>query len=99
MKKKMLVLALAGIMAISTLTGCKAVKTVDSEEVLMTVNGEEVAAGVANFYARYTQAQYDANFKSYYGMNMGAEQWASEAAEGVTYEEYLKDILGTIEII
>lgn len=91
MKKKMLVLALAGIMAISTLTGCKAVKTVDSEEVLMTVNGEEVKAGVANFYARYTQAQYDANFKSYYGMNMGAEQWESEAAEGVTYEEYLKD--------
>ena len=91
MKKKMLVLALAGIMAISTLTGCKSIKTVDSEEVLMTVNGEEVKAGVANFYARYTQAQYDANFKSYYGMSMGAEQWASEAAEGVAYEEYLKD--------
>lgn len=91
MMKKMLVLALAGIMTISTLTGCKSVKTVDSEEVLMTVNGEEVKAGVANFYARYTQAQYDANFKSYYGMSMGAEQWASEAAEGVTYEEYLKD--------
>ena len=87
MKKKMLVLALAGIMAISSLTGCKSVQTVSSEEVLMTVNGEEVTAGVANFYARYTQAQYDANFKSYYGMSMGAEQWESEAAEGVTYEE------------
>ena len=91
MMKKMLVLALAGIMAISTLTGCKSVKTVDSEEVLMTVNGEEVKAGVANFYARYTQAQYDASYKSYYGANMTAEQWESEVSEGVTYEEYLKN--------
>ena len=91
MKKKMLVLALAGIMAISTLTGCKTVKTVDSEEVLMTVNGEEVKAGVANFYARYTQAQYDASYKSYYGANMTAEQWESEVSEGVSYEEYLKN--------
>ena len=82
MMKKMLVLALAGIMAISTLTGCKAVKTVDSEEVLMTVNGDEVSAGVANFYARYTQAQYE----TYYGAYMGDNMWATEAEEGVTYE-------------
>ena len=91
MMKKMLVLALAGIMAISTLTGCKTVKTVDSEEVLMTVNGEEVKAGVANFYTRYTQAQYDASYKSYYGANMTADQWETEVSEGVTYEEYLKE--------
>ena len=70
MKKKMLVLALAGIMAISSLTGCKSVKTVDSEEVLMTVNGEEVGAGVANFYARYTQAQYETYYGAYMGENM-----------------------------
>lgn len=87
MKKKMLVLALAGIMAISTLTGCKSVKTVDSEEVLMTVNGEEVTVGLANFYARYTQAQYE----TYYAAYMGENMWATEVEEGVTYEQSVKD--------
>lgn len=96
MKKKMLVLALAGIMAVSTLTGCKSVKTVDSEEVLMTVNGEEVKAGLANFHARYTQAQYE----TYYGSYMGTDMWTSEAEEGVTYEEYVKDTaLETVQIM
>jgi len=96
MKKKMLVLALAGIMAISSLTGCKSVKTVDSEEVLMTVNGEEVAAGVANFYARYTQAQYE----TYYGAYMGENMWATEVEEGVTYEQEIKaTVLEMVQIM
>ena len=96
MKKKMLVLALAGIMAISTLTGCKSVKTVDSEEVLMTVNGEEVAVGLANFYARYTQAQYE----TYYAAYMGDNMWATEVEEGVTYEQYIKDsVLEMVQIM
>ena len=96
MKKKMLVLALAGIMAVSTLTGCKSIKTVDSEEVLMTVNGEEVSAGVGNFYARYTQAQYE----TYYGAYLGENMWTSEAEEGVTYEEYVKDsVLEMVQIM
>ena len=96
MKKKLLVLALAGIMAISTLTGCKSVKTVDSEEVLMTVNGEEVSAGVANFYARYTQAQYE----TYYASYMGSGMWTTELEEGVTYEQSVKDtVLEVIEIM
>lgn len=96
MKKKMLVLALAGIMAVSTLTGCKSVKTVDSEEVLMTVNGEEVAAGLANFYARYTQAQYE----TYYAAYMGENMWATEVEEGVTYEQSVKDtVLEMVQIM
>ena len=96
MKKKMLVLALAGIMAVSSLTGCKAVKTVDSEAVLMTVNGEEVTAGVANFYARYTQAQYE----TYYGAYMGESMWATEVEEGVTYEQSVKDtVLEMVQIM
>ena len=96
MKKKMLVLALAGIMAVSSLTGCKSVKTVDSEAVLMTVNGEEVEAGVANFYARYTQAQYE----TYYGAYMGESMWATEVEEGVTYEQSVKDtVLEMVQIM
>lgn len=96
MKKKMLVLALAGIMAVSTLTGCKSVKAVDSKEVLMTVNGEEVTAGLANFYARYTQAQYE----TYYGAYMGDAMWATEVEEGVTYEQSVKDtVLEMVQIM
>jgi len=92
----MLVLALAGIMAVSSLTGCKSVKTVDSEEVLMTVNGEEVTAGVANFYARYTQAQYE----TYYGAYMGDSMWATEVEEGVTYEQSVKDtVLEMVQVM
>jgi len=96
MKKRLLALVLTGIMVIASLTGCKSVKTVDSEEVLMTVNGEEVTAGVANFYARYTQAQYE----SFYGAYMGDSMWSTEAEEGVTYEEYVKDeILKMVQIM
>lgn len=96
MKKKMLVLVLAGIMAVASLTGCKSVKTVDSDEVLMTVNSEEVTAGVANFYARYTQAQYE----TFYGAYMGDTMWETEAEEGVTYEESVKNsILEMVQIM
>ena len=98
MKKKMLVLALAGIMAVSSLTGCKSVKTVNSEEVLMTVNGEEVTAGIANFYARYTQAQYETYYGAY--MTQGQSMWETEVEEGVTYEQSVKDtVLEMVQIM
>lgn len=87
MKKKAGVLALAGMMALSLLTGCSTYEGIDSEAIIMEVNDEEVTAGVANFYARYTQAQYE----TYYGAYLGEDMWASEAEEGVTYEQFVKD--------
>ena len=48
---------------------------------------EEVTAGVANFYARYTQAQYE----TYYAGILGEDMWNSEAEKGKTYEESVKD--------
>ena len=92
MKKKMLALVLAGIMVVASLTGCKSVKTVDSDEIVMTVNGEEVNAGVANFYARYTQAMYE----SFYGAAMGGSMWTSEAEEGVTIQDSVKGEILTV---
>ena len=51
MKKRALILALAGIMAAS-LTGCGSLK---DDAVVVKAGDEEITAGVANFYARYTQ--------------------------------------------
>ena len=55
MKKRALILALAGIMAAS-LTGCGSLK---DDAVVVKAGDEEITAGVANFYARYAQAQYE----------------------------------------
>ena len=54
MKKRALILALAGIMAAS-LTGCGSLK---DDAVVVKAGDEEITAGVANFYARYTPVSY-----------------------------------------
>ncbi len=82
--KKLAILALAGAMAVASLTGCSGIK---DNEVVMTVGGDEVTADIANFYARYTQAQYE----TYYAAYLGDDMWTSEVEEGKTYEETVKD--------
>ena len=69
MKKRALILALAGIMAAS-LIGCGSRK---DDAVVVKAGDEEITAGVANFYARYTQAQYETYFASYLG---GDDMWS-----------------------
>ena len=49
--------AAAGVLAAMSVTGCSG--SLDTEAVVMTVGDEEVTLGVANFYARMTQAQYE----------------------------------------
>lgn len=85
MKNKALVFALAGMMAVTSLTGCSS--SFDGDAVAITVGEEEVTAAVANFYARYTQAQYE----TYYGAYLGENMWSSEASEGKNYEEFVKE--------
>ena len=85
MRKRFMVLALAGVMAVLPLAGCS--KTLEDNEVVATVDGDEISAGLANFYARMNQAQYETWYAGYMGDNM----WASEAEEGKTYEESVKD--------
>lgn len=84
MKRKILVLAMAGMMAAAALTGCGSLK---EDDVAVTVDDKEITAGVANFYARYVQAQYE----TYYSAYLGKDMWNSEASEGKTYEESVKD--------
>lgn len=83
MKKRLAILMLAGIMAVSVFTGCS---SMNDNDVVATVNGDEISAGLANFYARMVQAQYETSYAGYMGDNM----WSSEAAEGESYEESVK---------
>lgn len=79
------VCALAGVIAMSSLVGCTS--SLDEDTVIVTVGDQEITADVANFYARYVQAQYE----TYYAGYLGDDMWNSEAEEGVTYEESVKD--------
>ena len=85
MKKRLAVLALAGAMAVTSLTGCAGGELADSE-VALTVNGDEVTADIANFYARYTQAQYETYYLAYYGEDM----WGSVKDEA-SYQNAVKE--------
>lgn len=85
MKKRLAVLALAGAMAVTSLTGCGSSELADSE-VALTVNGDEVTADIANFYARYTQAQYETYYLAYYGEDM----WGSVKDEA-SYQNAVKE--------
>ena len=52
----MAVLTAAGALALTSLTGCT---SFDNDDAVATVGKEEIPAGVANFYARMQQAQYE----------------------------------------
>lgn len=91
MKKRAVVLLLAGLLAMGSLSGCGKLKDSD---VVVTVNDTEITADVANFLARYTQAQYE----TYYAGYMGDDMWTGEGEDGETYEDTVKDsILESLE--
>ncbi len=83
MKKRLLLIAAAMMLSTVSLAGCSSLK---AGEVVLKVNDSELTADVANFYARYTQAQYE----TYYGAYMGENMWNTEAEKGKTYEESVK---------
>ena len=85
MKRRLFIFAMAGVIAMASLTGCGS--SFEDSDVVATVNDKEITADIANFYARYTQAQYETYFSAYLGDNM----WSSEASEGITYEESVKE--------
>lgn len=90
--KRAAVLTMAGALAAMTVTGCSG--SLDTEAVVATVGEEEITLGVANFYARMTQGQYE----TYYAAMMGTtpeDMWAQEYGEGTTMEEETKDNLLT----
>ena len=87
--KRMAVLTAAGALALTSLTGCT---SFDNDDAVATVGKEGIPAGVANFYARMQQAQYE----TYYALMMGTTGealWQQEMEEGKTYEESTKETL------
>lgn len=92
LRKRAAMAAAAAALAATTITGCSG--SLDTEAVVMTVGDEEVTLGVANFYARMTQAQYEAYYLSMMssnGMTMTAEDMWNQEYEGETTEQTTKD--------
>lgn len=91
MKKRLFALALAGVLAAATLTGCGSLK---GDETVATVDDTKIDADLANFFARYTQATYE----TYYSAYLGEDMWNSDASDGETYEESVKNsVLKSLE--
>ena len=91
MKTRAVIVLLAGVLAAGSLTGCGGL---EDSDVVATVNDTDITADVANFLARYTQAQYE----TYYAGYMGDDMWSGESEEGKTYEDTVKDsILESLE--
>lgn len=94
-RKKAAVLAAAAVVSAMSVVGCSG--SIDTDAVVATVGEEDITLGVANFYARMTQAQYESYYASMMGMT-GKEMWQQEVEEGKSYEETTKDsLLETLE--
>jgi len=86
MKTRFAALAIAAAMAVSALTGCGS-GNLNSDDVVAEFGDTKIKAGVAEFYARYQQASYEASYMPYYGDNM----WTTEVSDGSTYEDSVKN--------
>ena len=78
----------AGVLAAVSVTGCSG--SIDTDAVVATVGDEEITLGVANFYARLTQGEYETYYASIMGMT-AEDMWAQEYDEDTTFEEQIKD--------
>lgn len=86
--KKAAVLTAVGLITASGLAGCSS--SVDPDDVAAVVGDDEITMGVANFYARMVQGQYE----TYYASMMGTtaeEMWTQNYGGDETYEETMKD--------
>lgn len=86
--KRAAVVTAAGVLAAVSVTGCSG--SIDTDAVVATVGGEEITLGVANFYARLTQGDYETYYASMMGM-AAEDMWAQEFDEDTTFEEQIKD--------
>ena len=76
----------AGVLAAVSVTGCSG--SIDTDAVVATVGDEEITLGVANFYARLTQGEYETYYASMMGMT-AEDMCAQEYDEDSTFEEQI----------
>ena len=94
-RKRAVTAAMAGALAISSLTGCS--RSMNNDAVVAEVGEDEIVLGVANFYARLQQAQYETYYASMLGTT-GDKMWTEEIEKGTTYEDTTKkDMLKSVE--
>jgi hypothetical protein len=94
-RKRLLITAAAGILGISALTGCS--RSMNNDAVVAEVDKDEIVLGVANFYARMQQAQYESYYASIL-QTTGDEMWTQKGDGGDSYEETTKQsILESLE--
>ena len=56
-RKRVMIMAAAGLIAVSSLAGCS--RSMNNDAVVAEVGEDKIVLGVANFYARMQQAQYE----------------------------------------
>ena len=88
--KNTTVAALAGVMAIGMLSGCGS-KSIDGEKTVATVDGTAIPMGVVSLYARESQAQTVAMYKSFMGTADNIWSQTVDSESGTTYGEQARD--------
>ena len=92
--KKRVVACILAVACIASLSGCGS--KFNGQDTVAEVGDEKITADVANFYARYQQAQFETNYGSY----LGDDFWGNEVSDGKTYEENYKDsIIESLETL
>ena len=87
--KNTTVAALAGVMAVGMLSGCG--KTIDGEKTVATVDGTDIPMGVVSLYARESQAQTVAMYKSFMGTADNIWSQTVDSESGTTYGEQARN--------
>lgn len=94
-RKKMVILTAVGALAVSSLAGCS--RSLDNDACVAKVGKDKITLGVANFYARMQQAQYETYYAGMMGTT-GKDMWKQDAGDGKTLEESTKkSILKSLE--
>ena len=88
--KNTTVAALAGVMAIGMLSGCGE-KKIDGEKTVATVDGTDIPMGVLSLYARGSQAQTVAMYKSFMGSADNIWSQVVDEESGETAGEQARD--------
>ncbi len=89
-RKKAVMLTAVGTLTAMAVTGCSG--SINTDAVVATVGEDDIKLGVANFYARMTQGQYETYYAELLGTS-GEELWTQDVDDDQTYEESIKDSL------
>ena len=85
--KKLAVLAATGLLTLSMVTGCSS--NINTDAIVATVGDENITLGVANFFARFQQGQYESFYAGMMGMTPDT-MWTQMLTGVENYETSVK---------